>query len=172
MLMFWQVTTNKWTYGLPTIMSLYWKSWWGKTIINAVCKNKPGASCTWCVWMSSLHFEHQQRCNWGQSMSNDVWPPFFFLFFFSQDCLRACQEQIERVLTTSLQQGQQYQQETGVRAGNKAREQQDQSSTPTDVRDVNLWTPATNNWLARGSWRSTNELTGAKGAWAGSVYVK
>ncbi|XP_030576549.1 G1/S-specific cyclin-D2-like [Archocentrus centrarchus] len=54
------------------------------------------------------------------------------------DCLRACQEQIERVLTTSLQQGQQYRQETGVRAGSKAREQQDQSSTPTDVRDVNL----------------------------------
>ncbi|XP_029351292.1 G1/S-specific cyclin-D2b isoform X1 [Echeneis naucrates] len=54
------------------------------------------------------------------------------------DCLRACQEQIERVLATSLQQGQQFRQETGVRAGNKAREQQDQSSTPTDVRDVNL----------------------------------
>lgn len=54
------------------------------------------------------------------------------------DCLRACQEQIERVLATSLQQGQQYRQETGIRAGNKAREQQDQSSTPTDVRDVNL----------------------------------
>ncbi|KAK5848949.1 hypothetical protein PBY51_008628 [Eleginops maclovinus] len=54
------------------------------------------------------------------------------------DCLRACQEQIERVLTTSLQQGQQYRQESGIRAGHKAREQQDQSSTPTDVRDVNL----------------------------------
>lgn len=54
------------------------------------------------------------------------------------DCLRACQEQIERVLATSLQQGQQYRQENGVRAGNKARDQQDQSSTPTDVRDVNL----------------------------------
>lgn len=65
------------------------------------------------------------------------------LFFFShrfQDCLRACQEQIERVLAASLQQGQQYQQESAARAGNKAREQQDQSSTPTDVRDVNLWT--------------------------------
>ncbi|XP_010774846.1 G1/S-specific cyclin-D2 [Notothenia coriiceps] len=48
------------------------------------------------------------------------------------DCLRACQEQIERVLTTSLQQ------ESSIRAGSKAREQQDQSSTPTDVRDVNL----------------------------------
>lgn len=52
--------------------------------------------------------------------------------------MKACQEQIERVLTTSLQQGQQYRQETSVWAGSKAREQQDQSSTPTDVRDINL----------------------------------
>ncbi|CAL1568516.1 unnamed protein product [Knipowitschia caucasica] len=51
------------------------------------------------------------------------------------DCLRACQEQIERVLASSLQQDRQ---ESGVRAGNKAREQQHQASTPTDVRDVNL----------------------------------
>ncbi|KAM7367219.1 hypothetical protein PAMP_015136 [Pampus punctatissimus] len=48
------------------------------------------------------------------------------------DCLKACQEQIERVLATSLQKGDQYRQETEVRAGHKAREQQDQSSTPTD----------------------------------------
>lgn len=54
------------------------------------------------------------------------------------DCLRECQKQIERVLARSLQQDQPYRQETGVRAGNKAREQPDQSSTPTDVRDVNL----------------------------------
>uniref|UniRef100_A0A3P8V9R8 Cyclin D2, b n=1 Tax=Cynoglossus semilaevis TaxID=244447 RepID=A0A3P8V9R8_CYNSE len=54
------------------------------------------------------------------------------------DCLRACQEQIERVLASSLQQGQQHRQENGISAGNKAMEQQDQSSTPTDVRDVNL----------------------------------
>ncbi|XP_076015080.1 G1/S-specific cyclin-D2-like [Genypterus blacodes] len=55
------------------------------------------------------------------------------------DCLRACQEQIERVLATSLQRGQQCRQDPGVMAGSKAREQQqDQASTPTDVRDVNL----------------------------------
>ncbi|CAG02424.1 unnamed protein product, partial [Tetraodon nigroviridis] len=54
------------------------------------------------------------------------------------DCLRACQEQIERVLAASLRQGPQYQLEKGVQAGSKAREQQDQSSTPTDVQDVNL----------------------------------
>ncbi|XP_075886172.1 G1/S-specific cyclin-D2-like [Nelusetta ayraudi] len=53
------------------------------------------------------------------------------------DCLRACQEQIERVLTSSLKQGQQYQQESAARAANKTREQQE-SSTPTDVQDVNL----------------------------------
>lgn len=74
-----------------------------------------------------------------------------------QDCLRACQEQIERVLAASLQQGPQYQQEMGVQAGSKAREQQDQSSTPTDVRDVNLWTPI----AAQSSWLSISELTGA-----------
>ncbi|XP_061663323.1 G1/S-specific cyclin-D2-like [Syngnathoides biaculeatus] len=49
------------------------------------------------------------------------------------DCLRACQEQIERVLAASLQQ------ENRSSGANKSREQQqDQSSTPTDVRDVNL----------------------------------
>lgn len=52
--------------------------------------------------------------------------------------MRGCQEQIERVLASSLQQGQQYRRENGITAGNKAREQQDQSSTPTDVRDVDL----------------------------------
>lgn len=54
------------------------------------------------------------------------------------DCLRACQEQIEGVLASSLQQDQLHQPAPGARAGIKVREQQDQSSTPTDVRDVNL----------------------------------
>ncbi|XP_019749246.1 G1/S-specific cyclin-D2-like [Hippocampus comes] len=52
------------------------------------------------------------------------------------ECLRACQEQIERVLAASLQQDNRT---GGANAGNKSQEQQqDQSSTPTDVRDVNL----------------------------------
>ncbi|XP_051911564.1 G1/S-specific cyclin-D2-like [Hippocampus zosterae] len=52
------------------------------------------------------------------------------------ECLRACQEQIERVLAASLQQDNRA---GGANAGNKSQEQQqDQSSTPTDVRDVNL----------------------------------
>ncbi|XP_046878724.1 G1/S-specific cyclin-D2b isoform X2 [Hypomesus transpacificus] len=55
------------------------------------------------------------------------------------DCLRACQEQIERVLASSLRDCHQLSKETGSsRAGSKAMEQQAQSSTPTDVRDVNL----------------------------------
>lgn len=56
------------------------------------------------------------------------------------DCLRACQEQIERVLASSLQQEQHQRAESEVSAGIKTREQQDQSSssTPTDVRDVDL----------------------------------
>lgn len=73
----------------------------------------------------------------------ELWKHICFIYLLApfllfQDCLRACQEQIERVLASSLQQGQQYRQENGLRAGSKAREQQDQSSTPTDVRDVNL----------------------------------
>ncbi|XP_056132276.1 G1/S-specific cyclin-D2b [Lampris incognitus] len=54
------------------------------------------------------------------------------------DCLRECQEQIERVLASSLRQVQQQRQETAIRAGSKVMEQQDQSSTPTDMHDVNL----------------------------------
>lgn len=54
------------------------------------------------------------------------------------DCLRACQEQIESVLARNLQQDQHHRPEPEVRAGIKVREQQDQSSTPTDIRDVNL----------------------------------
>lgn len=54
------------------------------------------------------------------------------------DCLRACQEQIERVLACSLRDVHQQSKEAGNRAGSKTMEQQDQASTPTDVRDVNL----------------------------------
>ncbi|XP_077399333.1 G1/S-specific cyclin-D2-like [Vanacampus margaritifer] len=51
------------------------------------------------------------------------------------DCLRACQEQIERVLAANLQESR----AGSANGSNKSREQQqDQSSTPTDVRDVNL----------------------------------
>ncbi|KAI1888396.1 hypothetical protein AGOR_G00184710 [Albula goreensis] len=56
------------------------------------------------------------------------------------DCLKACQEQIERVLVSSLREGRQQQQQHQEPAGprNKALDELDQSSTPTDVRDINL----------------------------------
>lgn len=60
-----------------------------------------------------------------------------------QDVLKACQEQIERVLMHNLSEGrrqqqkQQQQDQGGPRS--KALDDQDQSSTPTDVRDINLW---------------------------------
>lgn len=49
------------------------------------------------------------------------------------DCLKACQEQIEEVLLSSLQQFQQAQGE-----GSKSEDELDQASTPTDVRDIDL----------------------------------
>lgn len=60
-----------------------------------------------------------------------------------QDVLKECQEQIERVLVSSLREGrqqQQQQQQTQRGPSGKGLDELDQSSTPTDVRDVNLWT--------------------------------
>lgn len=52
-----------------------------------------------------------------------------------QDCLRACQEQIESLLETSLRQAQQH----AVSPETKTMEEEvDLSCTPTDVRDVNI----------------------------------
>ncbi|XP_072135012.1 G1/S-specific cyclin-D3 isoform X3 [Mobula birostris] len=50
------------------------------------------------------------------------------------DCLKACQEQIEAALTESLKQSQQQQGRTMSKTVHKP----DLTSTPTDVRDVNL----------------------------------
>ncbi|XP_059806038.1 G1/S-specific cyclin-D2-like isoform X2 [Hypanus sabinus] len=50
------------------------------------------------------------------------------------DCLKACQEQIEAALTESLKQSQQQQGRTMSKTVYKP----DLTSTPTDVRDVNL----------------------------------
>uniref|UniRef100_A0A8C4ZLH5 Cyclin D2 n=1 Tax=Gadus morhua TaxID=8049 RepID=A0A8C4ZLH5_GADMO len=52
------------------------------------------------------------------------------------DCLRECQEQIERVLVSSLREGLSKGPHKGHYTGENTREQQDLSSTPTDVRDV------------------------------------
>ncbi|XP_008304651.1 G1/S-specific cyclin-D2-like [Stegastes partitus] len=57
------------------------------------------------------------------------------------DVLKECQEQIERVLVSSLREGrqqQQQQQQTQRGTSGKGMDELDQSSTPTDVRDVNL----------------------------------
>uniref|UniRef100_A0ACB8EBE5 G1/S-specific cyclin-D2 n=2 Tax=Sphaerodactylus townsendi TaxID=933632 RepID=A0ACB8EBE5_9SAUR len=49
------------------------------------------------------------------------------------DCLKACQEQIESVLVSNLQEVPQHQ-----GSASKTVDELDQSSTPTDVRDINL----------------------------------
>lgn len=73
------------------------------------------------------------------------------LLLWLQDLLKACQEQIERVLMSSLQEGrrqqhkQQQQDQNNPR--NKALDDQDQSSTPTDVRDINLWARRSGAWI-------------------------
>ncbi|XP_070973263.1 G1/S-specific cyclin-D1-like [Oncorhynchus clarkii lewisi] len=51
------------------------------------------------------------------------------------DCLRACQEQIESLLETSLRQAQQHTVSTDTKSID---EEVDLSCTPTDVRDVNI----------------------------------
>ncbi|XP_061631003.1 G1/S-specific cyclin-D2a isoform X2 [Phyllopteryx taeniolatus] len=57
------------------------------------------------------------------------------------DVLKECQEQIERVLESSLREGrkqQQQQQQSQRGPSSKGLDELDQSSTPTDVRDINL----------------------------------
>ncbi|XP_067246941.1 G1/S-specific cyclin-D2b [Chanodichthys erythropterus] len=49
------------------------------------------------------------------------------------DCLKSCQEQIEQLLTSSLKESQQQE-----GRASKGMQSQNLSSTPTDVRDVNL----------------------------------
>ncbi|XP_041795487.1 G1/S-specific cyclin-D1-like [Chelmon rostratus] len=53
------------------------------------------------------------------------------------DCLRACQEQIESLLETSLRQAQQQQHSVTMETKSIG-EGQDLSTTPTDVRDINI----------------------------------
>ena len=61
------------------------------------------------------------------------------VFVFSQECLRACQESIEQVITANLSQiVQQSQPETRGLPPKTAQPMVEQSTTPTDVRDINL----------------------------------
>lgn len=57
----------------------------------------------------------------------------------SQDCLRACQEQIESLLESSLQQARHPGSTTEPK---RASADADLACTPTDVRDINIW----NSW--------------------------
>ncbi|XP_039988159.1 G1/S-specific cyclin-D2a [Xiphias gladius] len=71
----------------------------------------------------------------------DPLQPVLPLLLHLQDVLKECQEQIERVLVSSLREGrqqQQQQQQTQRGPSSKGLDELDQSSTPTDVRDVNL----------------------------------
>lgn len=52
-----------------------------------------------------------------------------------QDCLRACQEQIESLLELNLRQAQQH---SGTTEPKRVDGEVDLSCTPTDVRDVNI----------------------------------
>uniref|UniRef100_A0A673TCS2 Cyclin D1 n=1 Tax=Suricata suricatta TaxID=37032 RepID=A0A673TCS2_SURSU len=54
------------------------------------------------------------------------------------DCLRACQEQIEALLESSLRQAQQQSLDPKAAAEEEEEEEVDLACTPTDVRDVNI----------------------------------
>lgn len=64
-----------------------------------------------------------------------------------QDCLRACQEQIESLLELNLRQAQLH---GGAAEPKRVDGEVDLSCTPTDVRDVNIW----------GDWRPLTRRSG------------
>lgn len=55
-----------------------------------------------------------------------------------QDCLRACQEQIEALLESSLRQAQQNIDPKATEEEGEAEEEAGLACTPTDVRDVDI----------------------------------
>lgn len=55
-----------------------------------------------------------------------------------QDCLRACQEQIEALLESSLRQAQQNTDPKATEEEGEAEEEAGLACTPTDVRDVDI----------------------------------
>uniref|UniRef100_A0A3B4XGE9 Cyclin D2, a n=1 Tax=Seriola lalandi dorsalis TaxID=1841481 RepID=A0A3B4XGE9_SERLL len=80
-----------------------------------------------------LQLDSADQSQWGDTCSSSL--------VALQDVLKECQEQIERVLVSSLREGrqqQQQQQQTQRGPSGKGLDELDQSSTPTDVRDVNL----------------------------------
>uniref|UniRef100_A0A3B3DW17 G1/S-specific cyclin-D2 n=1 Tax=Oryzias melastigma TaxID=30732 RepID=A0A3B3DW17_ORYME len=84
-----------------------------------------------------LQLDSADQSQWGDSLTDLLAK----ITNTEVDVLKACQEQIERVLESSLREGrqqQQQQQQTQRGPSGKGLDELDQSSTPTDVRDVNL----------------------------------
>ncbi|XP_045552943.1 G1/S-specific cyclin-D2 isoform X2 [Salmo salar] len=85
-----------------------------------------------------LQLDSGDQSQWGDSLTDLLAK----ITNTEVDCLKECQEQIERVLVSSLREGrqQQQQQQQQVQRGpsSKTMDELDQSSTPTDVRDINL----------------------------------
>ncbi|XP_042267184.1 G1/S-specific cyclin-D2a [Thunnus albacares] len=84
-----------------------------------------------------LQLDSADQSQWGDSLTDLLAK----ITNTEVDVLKECQEQIERVLVSSLREGrqqQQQQQQTQRGPSGKGLDELDQSSTPTDVRDVNL----------------------------------
>ncbi|XP_038562443.1 G1/S-specific cyclin-D2a isoform X1 [Micropterus salmoides] len=85
-----------------------------------------------------LQLDSADQSQWGDSLTDLLAK----ITNTEVDVLKECQEQIERVLVSSLREGRQQQlqqqQQTQRGPSGKGLEELDQSSTPTDVRDVNL----------------------------------
>lgn len=75
-----------------------------------------------------------------------------------QDCLRACQEQIESLLELNLRQAQQH---SGTTEPKRVDGEVDLSCTPTDVRDVNIW----NDWPPCRTMTWSPRRSCERGAW-------
>ncbi|XP_051779045.1 G1/S-specific cyclin-D2a isoform X2 [Erpetoichthys calabaricus] len=80
-----------------------------------------------------LQLDDGDRSLWGDNLTDLLAK----ITNIEVDCLKACQELIETVLVDNLRQVRQQQLEE-QNGRNKAVKEVDQSSTPTDVRDVNL----------------------------------
>ncbi|XP_028813642.1 G1/S-specific cyclin-D2a isoform X2 [Denticeps clupeoides] len=84
-----------------------------------------------------LQFNSEDKSLWGDNLTDLLAK----ITNTEVDVLKECQEQIERVLVSSLRecrQQQQQQQQDLAGPRSKVVEEQDQSSTPTDVRDINF----------------------------------
>ncbi|XP_034066565.1 G1/S-specific cyclin-D2a [Gymnodraco acuticeps] len=83
-----------------------------------------------------LQLDSADQSQWGDSLTDLLAK----ITNTEVDVLKECQEQIERVLVSSLREGRQQQQQQQTQRGpsGKGLDELDQSTTPTDVRDVNL----------------------------------